>query len=146
MLYTSNTIFWILNACMFTSSCWMEGCAFSVGFINKSYLWLRWAVPNGSFWKGAHFHPAVCFINTQCFEPRYQLWVYIMYNFIYYNHKRGTRWHIWLRHCATSQKLAGSIADGVIGFFHCHNPSGHTMTLGLTQPLTEMSTRNVSWG
>jgi len=24
-------------------------------------------------------------------------------------------------------------------------PSGRTMTLGLTQPLTEMSTRNVSW-
>jgi len=30
-------------------------------------------------------------------------------------------------------------------FFHCHNPSGRTMTLGLTQPLTEMTTRNISW-
>jgi hypothetical protein len=85
MLYTSNTIFWILN--MFTSSCWREGCGFSVGFIPKSYLWLRWAVPNGSFWKSAHFHPEVCVINTQCFEPRYQLWICIMYNFIYYSHK-----------------------------------------------------------
>jgi hypothetical protein len=27
-----------------------------------------------------------------------------------------------------------------------HNPSGCTMALGLTQPLTEMSTRNISWG
>ena len=27
-----------------------------------------------------------------------------------------------------------------------HNSSGSTMTLGLTQPLTEMSTRNISWG
>ena len=26
------------------------------------------------------------------------------------------------------------------------NPSGRTMTLGLTQPLTETSTRNISWG
>jgi hypothetical protein len=26
------------------------------------------------------------------------------------------------------------------------NPSGRTMALGLTQPLTEMSTRNISWG
>ena len=26
--------------------------------------------------------------------------------------------------------------------FHWHNPSGRTMALGLTQPLTEMSTRN----
>ena len=28
----------------------------------------------------------------------------------------------------------------------CHNPSGRSMALGLTQPLTEMSTRNISWG
>ena len=31
-------------------------------------------------------------------------------------------------------------------FFHWHNPSGRTMPLGSTQPLTEMSTRNVSCG
>jgi len=49
-------------------------------------------------------------------------------------------------HCATSRKVAGSIPDGVIGIFHLHNPSGRTMSLGLTQLLTEMSTRNVSWG
>ena len=30
--------------------------------------------------------------------------------------------------------------------FVWHNPSGPTMALGLTQSLTEMSTRNVSWG
>jgi len=30
--------------------------------------------------------------------------------------------------------------------FHWHNPSGRTMALGLTQPLTEMSTTNISWG
>ena len=28
----------------------------------------------------------------------------------------------------------------------CHNPSGATMALGLTQPLTEMSTRSISTG
>ena len=28
----------------------------------------------------------------------------------------------------------------------CHNPSGRTMALGSTQPLTEMSTRCISWG
>jgi hypothetical protein len=27
-----------------------------------------------------------------------------------------------------------------------HNPFGRTMALGSTQPLTEMSTRNISWG
>ena len=40
----------------------------------------------------------------------------------------------------TSRKVAGSIPDGVIGIFHWHNPSGRT------QPPTEMSTRNISWG
>ena len=44
----------------------------------------------------------------------------------------GTRWRSWLKHCATSRKVAGSIPDCVIGFFW-----------GYTQPLTEMSTRNL---
>jgi hypothetical protein len=50
----------------------------------------------------------------------------------------------WLRHCATSRTVTGSIPDGVIAIFHLHNPSGRTMTLGLTQPLTEMSIRIIS--
>jgi hypothetical protein len=58
----------------------------------------------------------------------------------------GTRWRWWLRHCATSRKVAGSIPDGLIWIFYWHNPSGRTMALGVTQPLTEMSTRNTSWG
>jgi hypothetical protein len=52
----------------------------------------------------------------------------------------------WLRHCATNRKVAGSISDGLIGIFHRRNPSGRTMALGSTQFLTEMSTRNISWG
>jgi hypothetical protein len=47
----------------------------------------------------------------------------------------------WLRHYATSRKLAGSILDEVIGFFNWPNPSSRTITLRSTQPLTEMSTR-----
>jgi len=42
-----------------------------------------------------------------------------------------TQWRSWLRHCATSRKVAGSIPDGVIGIFHWHNPSGRTMALGV---------------
>jgi len=34
----------------------------------------------------------------------------------------------------------------IIGIFYWHNPSGRTMALESTQPLTEMSTRNISWG
>jgi len=47
---------------------------------------------------------------------------------------------------ATSRKVVGSILDGDIAIFHCHIPSGCTMDLGWNQPLTEMSTTNISWG
>jgi hypothetical protein len=58
----------------------------------------------------------------------------------------GPRWRSWLRHCATNRMVAGSIPDGVSGFFHWHNPVSRTMALESTQLLTEMSTRNTSWG
>jgi hypothetical protein len=48
-----------------------------------------------------------------------------------------------LKHCATSRKDAGSIPYGVTGSFHWHNP---TVAPGLIQPLTEMSTSNISKG
>jgi hypothetical protein len=54
--------------------------------------------------------------------------------------------HSCSRHCAISWKVAGSIPDSIIGLFHLHNPFGRTMALGSTQPLTEMSTRSISWG
>ena len=60
--------------------------------------------------------------------------------------KGGTRWRSWLRYSATSLKFAGSISDGFIGIFHRLTPSGRTMAMGLTQPLTETSTRNIFWG
>jgi len=56
------------------------------------------------------------------------------------------RWRSSLTNCVTSRKVVGSIPDGFIGIFHWHNPSGRTMALTLTQPLTEMSTRNIFWG
>ena len=39
-----------------------------------------------------------------------------------------------------SQKVAGSIPDGVIRSFHRHSPSDRAMVLRSTRPLTEMST------
>ena len=44
------------------------------------------------------------------------------------------KWRSWLSHCATSRKVAGPITYGVT----------ETVALGSTQPLTEMSTRNIS--
>ena len=58
----------------------------------------------------------------------------------------GMQWCSWLRHCTTSQKVAGSSPSVVTGIFHQRNPSGHTMALGSIQLLTEMSTRNISLG
>jgi hypothetical protein len=43
-------------------------------------------------------------------------------------------------------KPEGRGFDGVIKIFHWHNPSGRTMAVGSTQPVTEISTRSVSWG
>jgi hypothetical protein len=57
----------------------------------------------------------------------------------------GTAVTQWLRYCATNRKVTGSIPDGVIGIFHWHFPCDRTMALGSTQPLTEMSTRSISW-
>jgi hypothetical protein len=42
--------------------------------------------------------------------------------------------------------VAGSIPNEVIGFFNWRNPSSRTTSLGSTQPLTEMSTRNLPGG
>jgi len=54
-------------------------------------------------------------------------------------------WRSWLKHCATSRKVAVSMPHEVIGIFHSLNPSGSTMALGSTQPLTKMITRGISW-
>jgi hypothetical protein len=67
------------------------------------------------------------------------IWQYCINMYKY----RCTRKRSWLRHCTTSRKVAGLIPDGVIGIFHWHNPSDRTMAQGLTQPLTEMSTKNI---
>jgi hypothetical protein len=43
-------------------------------------------------------------------------------------------------------RIAGSIPNEVIKFLNWPNPSSRTMALRSTQPLTEMSTRNLSGG
>jgi hypothetical protein len=47
---------------------------------------------------------------------------------------------------ATSWKVMCLIPDEVIGLFNWPNPSSHIMALGLTQSLTEMSTRHLPGG
>ena len=55
------------------------------------------------------------------------------------------RWRSWL-HCVTRRKDAGSVRDGVTEIFHWRYPSDRTTALGVTQPLTEISTWDISWG
>jgi hypothetical protein len=43
------------------------------------------------------------------------------------------------------QKVMGLIPDGVSGNFHWHNPTSHTMALGVNLASNRMSTRNKSW-
>ena len=53
----------------------------------------------------------------------------------------------WLRRYATKRKVAGSIPFGVSGFsIGIKNSSDRIMALGSTHPLTEMSTKSISWG
>ena len=58
----------------------------------------------------------------------------------------ATLWRSSLRHFTTSQKVAGSTPDGVTVIFDLHTLPGRIMALGSTQPLTDMSTKNISWG
>jgi hypothetical protein len=60
----------------------------------------------------------------------------------YYKSEGGSRYRSWLRHYATSWKVAGSIPNELIW----PNPSSRTTALGSIQPLTEMSTTNLPGG
>jgi hypothetical protein len=57
-------------------------------------------------------------------------------------HIWDTRQRSWLRHSATSWKVAVFFSDAVNASFNLPNPSSSTMALGSTQPLTEMSASN----
>jgi hypothetical protein len=43
---------------------------------------------------------------------------FVVYIILYGCETWGMQWRSWLRYCATSRKVAGSIPDGVTGIFH----------------------------
>ena len=55
-------------------------------------------------------------VLVKTFETQHR--VYQVLNLGGYMSYWATRWRSWLRHCATSRRVAGSILDGVIGIFH----------------------------
>jgi hypothetical protein len=102
------------------------------------WCWVLWLHVGGCSW--------ACFFKIHSkFSPLAFLFSYLLVC-ILSNLLAVCWWRSCLRHCATSRKVAGLIPDGVNGIFHWHNPSGRSMALGLTQPLTEMSARCISWG
>jgi hypothetical protein len=56
-----------------------------------------------------------CKVETNLVDDLYQCIMSIRINSVY-NKMSGTRWRSWLRHYATSRKVAGSNPDEVIGF------------------------------
>jgi hypothetical protein len=75
-----------------------------------------------------------------------QAWSSVRHYLDIYLERGGTRKSSWLTHYTTSLKVAGSIPYVVIRFLNWSKSSSPTNALGSTQPLTEMSTRNLSGG
>jgi hypothetical protein len=108
-------------------------------------------------------HTILLFTRSSSISPLFRVEVYNLFRYYFiglfsglssfacacfvlrWSYFQFVRWGSWLRHCATSRKVAGSILD-VIGFFSWPNPSSRTMAMESTQPLTEMSTRNFPGG
>ena len=63
---------------------------------------------------------------------------------------RGVRLPTRCELCVRSYVLLRDVGPAgpveIFAISRWHNPSGRTMALGSTQPLTEMSTRNILWG
>ena len=99
--------------------------------------WRLWNASAKSIF--SHRGGCVCVIFCTFYLDKCMWFVLSLYSIM------SLQWRSWFWHCATSRKVTGLIPDGVIWIFHWHNPSGRTMALGLTHPLTEMNTRNISW-
>jgi hypothetical protein len=72
--------------------------------------------------------------------------LYVVKIGIYFKAPAGNKAYLVKSVPATSWEVAGSILDEAIGLLNWSNPSSRTMAFGSTQPLTEMSTRNLPGG
>ena len=45
-------------------------------------------------------------------------WMFLSVTTLYLVYGARCWWRSWLRHCATSRKVTGSVPDGVTGIFH----------------------------
>ena len=92
-------------------------------------------------WVPCHLHQVPAFKSVVlCVVPRYAFMTCTGTEISFLSESRR-----WLRHCATSPKATSLIPNVITGIIHWHNLSGWTVALGLTQPLTEVSIRNIYW-
>jgi hypothetical protein len=92
-----------------------------------------------------HIYLSVLFL----FPPSSSAFLFLLlclFFFFFSNILTCKHYRSWLRHYATTWKVASSIPDEVIGFFNLPNPSCRTTLLELTEPLKEMSARNLPGG
>jgi len=117
------------------ASLWLQVQAF------PTHLWLSSLVCNFMISKSPSPSGALLsWLSSKWLSPSVPL------KFCHHDYKTGgTRWRIWLKHCAISRKVAGSIPDGVIGIFHRLKPCGCNMSVVSTQTETEMRNWVVSW-
>jgi hypothetical protein len=112
-------------------------CAVTTKHPGKSYRILHFTIPHSYFiptatyaviysWRWAWWKPETC----RVLEIKAKIQLHLD-GYIVFKHNLGSTFRP---------------SDGSIGIFHWHHPSGRTLALGLTQPVTEMSTRNIFWG
>jgi len=81
-------------------------------------------------------------IGEQLTNARRDMWIFLVQGTIY--HRLGTFLVAQLVKALRYKQEGRGFDSRWCHCFHWHNPSGSTMALGLTQPLTEKSTRNIS--
>ena len=84
----------------------------------------------------------VLFRNQLCWFESQNEHIFFLFAYILYGAHRGAvGWGTALQVGRSQVRIPMMSLE----FCNWHNPSGRTMALGSTQPLTEMSTRNISW-
>ena len=149
----NTTVFWYVYSCCLVKKIKKKAYAFLISVESIILLYTKWGLDkshgkysnllkNTKNWMNKTHH----WVKT-CKDIMFDIWkttsmVYSTTNILQWGHAVAQL----VESLRYNRKVAGSIPNGVTGIFHWHNLSGRTMTLGLTQPLTEMSTRNISWG
>jgi len=125
----------LIDCYMFRHNCHPQGASTNVVITYSNNIVLQWS-----------YISSVVVVGVVVMMMMMMLMMIIIIIKYYTMSVRGIRWRSWLKHCATSRKVEGSIRVGVKEIIHWLNPSGHAVALKSIQPLTKMSTRNISCG